>query len=301
MRIETAHEYTTYPRQFDGYRWYKPLLVGVLFIFFDFVIGSISIDMLTKVLFGRFIGYTGYDGMDFYTAPGAFNNAASAAAAIPCLLLAVLIVRDRPFSSYFSSMGGWRWRVFLKTFAAGLLIVGIPVAVSCLREGNTGNIRFTVGGFIILTLLAPFQGVAEELIFRGYIMQTVSSWFRLPVAGFIVQIIVFSAVHPYNVIGVINIAIAALMYGLICVFTKGLEAGSVLHIINNMVSIYMAGFGFGAITTEQTVQDLVSENAVKIVFFLFILFADKKLLWFDEVKCDDVGKYNAKMKNRTNL
>ncbi len=35
---------------------------------------------------------------------------------VPCLLLAARIVKDRPLSSFFSSMGGWRWKVFLNTF-----------------------------------------------------------------------------------------------------------------------------------------------------------------------------------------
>ena len=31
MNAFTEHEYTTYPRRFNGYKWYKPLLVGLLF------------------------------------------------------------------------------------------------------------------------------------------------------------------------------------------------------------------------------------------------------------------------------
>lgn len=121
--------------------------------------------------------------MDFYSAAGAFKECVSAASVIPCLFLAALIVRDRPISSYFSSMGGWRWRVFLKTFAVGLVLVALPLAVFSLLPGRTGPARFTLGGFLILTLLAPLQGVGEELVFRSYIMQTASSWFELPIGS----------------------------------------------------------------------------------------------------------------------
>ena len=31
MRGVTEHGYTTYPRRFEGYAWYKPLLVGLVF------------------------------------------------------------------------------------------------------------------------------------------------------------------------------------------------------------------------------------------------------------------------------
>ena len=178
------------------------------------------------------------------------------------------------------------------------LVLGIPTAISCLLKGRTGVVRFTLGGFIFLTLLAPFQGVAEELTYRGYLMQTVSSWFRLPVVGLIVQVIVFSAVHPFNILGVINIAFAAITYALVCIYSRGLEAGSALHIIGNMTEIYLAGFGIGAITSEQTVVEMAFGIFIKILFLLFVLYAEKKLHWFDEVKCDDVAKFNAKKKKR---
>ena len=86
MRAVTEHDYATYPRRFNAYKWYKSLLVGLLFLIF-------------------------------------------AAIVIPCLFFAALIVRDRPVSSYFSSMGGWRWKAFLKTFAVAFVILGIPTVV----------------------------------------------------------------------------------------------------------------------------------------------------------------------------
>lgn len=293
MSTITEHGYATYPRRFDAYRWYKPLVTGALFIVF-FLLLALVVELATKAIYGAVPSQEGYDDMDFYTAAGAFYTTAQAVIPIPALLLAVLIVKDRPISSLFSSMGGWRWGVFLKTFAAGLVIVGVPTAVWCVMSGNAGVIRFTIGGFIILTLLGPLQGVAEELLFRGYIMQTVSSWFKLPILGIIVQIIIFAAVHPYNAIGVVNIAIAGLMYALVCLCTKGLEAGSSLHIINNMTTIYLAGFGFGSVASQQTVSELLVESLIKVAFFLFILIAARKLHWFDEVKYDDVAVFNAR-------
>ena len=58
----------------------------------------------------------------------------------------------------------------------------------------------------------------------------------------------------------------------------------------------MAGFGYTLITAEQTIPDTVFNLTVKILFFLFILYADKKLHWFDEVKYDDVALFNSQIK-----
>ena len=293
MRTVSEHEYTTYPRRFATYKWYKPLLVGVWFIVFGLICVT-AVDLISKAVFGSIVTDTGYDDMDFFTAAGAFSNGAKAAIVIPCLLLATLIVKDRPVSSYWSSMGGWRWNVFLKTIAACFLILGIPTIVMLLAEGRTETMKFTLGGIIILTLLLPLQGIAEEILFRGYLTQTVSSWFMLPATGIIFQILLFAMSHPYNIIGVAEIAVSALIYALVAVYTKGIEASSALHIVNNMSEIYMAGFGFGKITAEQTIPSAAFNLGFKLLFFLFILYASKKLHWFDEVQKDDITDFNAK-------
>lgn len=296
MITVTEHEYTTYPRRFAAYKWYKPVLVGLLFFVFYAVVNMGLIDLLTKAIFGATVSASGYEEMDVFTTAGAFNNGLSAASFIPCFLLAALIVKDRPVSSYWSSMGGWRWKVFLKTLVAAFVIVGIPTVVMHLIHGRTGDMKFTVGGFILLTLLIPFQGIGEELTYRSYIVQTVSSWFRLPVAGIIAQVVFFTVVHPYGIVGRIEIAVSAILYALVVVFSNGLESASAMHIANNMSELYMIGIGFGNWSSDVNVSDTVVNIVCKIVFFLFILYAGRKLHWFDEAKCDDVEKFNARIK-----
>ena len=295
MKNASEHEYTTYPRMFNAYRWYKPLLVGALYVLF-IVFGLLITDLITKLFFGNVASSVGYDDMDLFTTAGAFSNGATAAIVIPCLLLAAIIVKDRPISSYFSSMGGWRWKVFFKTLAVFIVIFAIPSAIFFALKGRTSDIRFTLGGLITIILMIPLQSIGEELSYRSFLMQTVSSWFRIPVAGLIVQIILFTIVHPYNIIGIIGIAVSALNYGLICILTRGLEAPSALHILNNMTEILMVGFGFGSLTGEQTVPSMLFNLTLKILCFLFLLYADKKLHWFDEVRYDDVERFNARTK-----
>lgn len=218
------HEFITYPRRFNGYSWFKPLLVGLIYGVLSIVF-MLAVTALTRLLFGTGTvnTSTGYDGMDFYTAAGAFENGATAAIAVPSILIAALIVRDRPISSYFSSMGGWRWKAFFESLAVAIVVLGIPVAVSLLMKGK-GDVRFTLPGFILLTLFVPFQSLGEELTFRSYIAQTAGSWFKLPLVGILMQIVLFTVVHPYNVIGMVDIALSALLYMLCCIVTKGIEA-----------------------------------------------------------------------------
>ena len=294
MKPVKEHEYTTYPRRFITYKWYKPLLVGVLMIVF-LLLFALVVDILTKVIFGGLTQGEGYDGMDFFTAAGAFDNGAKAAIYVPAFFLAALIVKDRPISSYFSSMGGWRWKVFLRTLLAAFVILGIPTIIWYFMHGKISDVKFTPAGFILLTLFVPFQSLGEEMTYRGFITQTISSWFCIPAAGIIAQIIFFTVVHPYNIIGIIEIAVSALLYCLICLVSKGVEAPTSLHIANNLFEIYMAGFGYTLITADQNVPNIMVNLFFKILFFLFILYADRKLHWFSKVQFDDVAAFNEKM------
>ena len=213
---------------------------------------------------------------------------------IPAFLLAALIVKDRPFSSYLSSMGGWRWKTFVKTLAAGFVIFGIPTIIRYLLHGKAADVRFTPGGLFLLILLMPLLCIAEELLYRSFITQTFSSWFRLPIVGLIAQTIAFAAVHPYNLTGVIGIAVSAVIYGLISIFSRGIESSSALHIMNNLIGLIMSGLGFGILTTDQSVSSTLFNTILKVLFLVFIIYAYKKLHWFDEVQRDDVEPFNAK-------
>jgi hypothetical protein len=69
MKPFTERDFITYPRQFKAYRWYKPILTGLLFLVFLFIT-NMAVEYITKTVFGAVITDGGYDGMDFYTAAG---------------------------------------------------------------------------------------------------------------------------------------------------------------------------------------------------------------------------------------
>ncbi len=88
------------------------------------------------------------------------------------------------------------------------------------------------------------------------------------------------------------------VYALVRVFSKGIESSSALHMIGNISGILMAGFGFGKITSEATAAGIIRGRIPEVLFLLFILYAGKKLHWFDEVKRDDVAAINSRRKGR---
>lgn len=297
--------YLPYPKQFTPYKWFKPLLVMLLTVGFYFVFS------LVVGVIGSVIAFTqgvnpmeqlngGYDKLDAYTVHGAILSLGSIAVLIPVLMLANRIVNSRSFSSYSSSRGGFDFGVFFKTLGGALVCIGIPLIVQTLiTEKNSGDVRFTIAGFICCMILVPLQCCAEEYIFRGLVMQAFGSWIKIPVIPIIIQTVFFAALHPYNVIGVISVAVMGIAFGVCVYITNGLEAGCAAHIVNNLAAFLFAGFGFGAVKTEVDVLSLVIEVCCMALYIGFLLLAKKKLGWFDKIKKDDAALFNAKIARKS--
>lgn len=296
-------DYLSYPKRFLPYKWYKPLLVLLLSIVIWMLIGA-PLALFTPATLNAIKNGTSvaaaaggsYDSMDVYSPLGALANFGSIAAFLPALLIANRIVNARPFSSYSSSRGGFNRAAFLKSLGASLVLYVIPLIVFCLITApNAGNVKFTVFGFIVCTVLCPLQCAGEEYLHRGFFMQTFGSWFKVPVIAVILQSAVFAAMHPYNWVGVASVFTIGIILGLCAYFTKGLEASCALHIVNNMTTFYLTGFGIGAVKTDQEVSELIVTSCLALLFLAFTIFASKKLGWYSKVKKDDVALFNAKI------
>lgn len=278
-------DYTTYPTKFKTFKWYKPILVAILtgvFFFLGSIINTIIVFVMGMIngtgtsIFTALL--RGYDGFDVYTAQGVIATEGSVVWMLVALIIAVNIVKDRPFSSYSSSSGkGWSWWMFIKCFAVSLVVCGVPVAANMiLIDGRMGSQQFTIAGLVLCTILGPLQCVAEEYIFRGLAMQTFGSWFKVPIIAIVLQTIVFASMHPYNFVGVLEIYAAGIGLGIIAWLAKGLESSCAFHIVNNMTIFYLTGFGFGEVTSQVTWRDFFLTFACYVVYILILDKMSKK-------------------------
>ena len=275
MKPVPEHEYPTYSRRFLSYRWFKPILVAL--IFFALYMGAtVAMVVAGAIQQGGIENVMdiagGYDNMDVASIPGILLNLGSLAIAIPILALAALIVRDRPFSSYSSARGGWDWGVFGRMMLLALLVCGVPNLIWVLLDHGPLDNHFTVFTFLLLTVMGPLQCIAEEYLFRGLVMQTFGGWFRIPVIAVIGQALIFMSMHPYNLTGRLTILATGCMMGLMAWITRGIEASSAIHIVNNMVAFYVDGLGIGAIASEVSTLDLFVTLAIDVVYVLALLF-----------------------------
>lgn len=285
-----APEYYTYPRKLENYKWFKPLLTGLLFsIFYGiFLIALLAVALGLVLLEGgnpieflsSFRG--GYDTMDVYSAPGVVISLGNIAIMIPAMMLALKITKERPFRTLTSSREGWNKSFFTKALILAFLLNGIPQIVIAAIEGGFSHlgIRYTIFGFILFLLLVPFQCMAEEYIFRGFIGQTVASWLKNPILAMVVSTIIFMVMHGYNGIGQIGVFIAGLSLFVLIWYTKGLEASCALHIVNNTMAFLLSGIGAAPMSSNSQLSGLIIETVINVLYVVAVIFMDKKKKWF---------------------
>ena len=155
--------------------------------------------------------------------------------------------------------------------------------------------RFTIASFAALTIMGPLQCIAEEYIFRAYLLQTIGGWVKIPIVAIIIAALVFTAGHPYKLAGVISVLVSGLIWGFMAKTTRGLEASSAAHIANNMAVFYTMGFGIVNLTAEVPVADMVVSVIKDAVYLIVIVMIARRTNWFNEVQADDVTPFNEKV------
>ena len=148
--FDQQHEYITYGRRFISYKWYKPILVGLVLGILYLIIGSGAICALVmlnhEAVEASGVLLNGYENMDVSSVAGVMVNLGGLAILIPFLWIASKIVKDRPFSSYSSSRGGWNWKLFFKCFLIAIVIM------AGIREKTAHN-----------KVIGPFKGMPVVL------------------------------------------------------------------------------------------------------------------------------------------
>ena len=107
-------------------------------------------------------------------------------------------------------------------------------------------------------------------------MQTFGSWFKLPLIGFIAQIIIFRLAHDYDLSGTIQVIVVSMCFGIVTYVTHGLEASSAMHMINNMTNLYLDGFCIENSLTYNVVFGTVIVCAINIVYTIIVVYMVRK-------------------------
>jgi hypothetical protein len=141
---------------------------------------------------------------------------------------------------------------------------------------SLGTLTLTI---VLVLLLVPFQGAAEEYIFRGFLMQTIGSWIPVRVVGTVVAVavstVVFALLHipnGYNVWGILDVGSFGLVAAIIVLRTGGLEATVLQHAFNNIMIFVLQAPGWSGI-------DLTSQDANGTVGGWLVTLGTSLLYW----------------------
>ena len=222
------------------------LIVGTGLIVVVYLIGIAAIFLMIWLMVGSEGAFTWAEKMvEASTPTGVMLLMASFIAMALAPLLAVRLIHKRPVATLF----GRRATVFGDFLrAAGIVLVlyaGLTTLWS-IKFDAVANLSLTLWlSFLPLALLGLLiQTAAEELIFRGYLMQQLAARFRSPLVWMVLPSLAFGAVHydPYTAGPNVWLMVgAATAFGFVAAdltrVSGSIGAAWGFHFANNMVAI----------------------------------------------------------------
>lgn len=166
------------------------------------------------------------------------------------LALWVRFYERRPFTSIGLEGGGLPaglLRGVLIVLAMVAITLGPLVALGWLRfapgSGGVLGVALMLGAFVV-------QGGAEEVAYRGFLMQAVQARWGA-IAGLLVQALAFTLPHLANPkvtpLGVANIVLGGLMFGALALWSRGLWVPIVVHALWNWSQPALFGFNVSGV------------------------------------------------------
>jgi membrane protease YdiL (CAAX protease family) len=245
-------------RSWTRYRWWKPLITGLIAVGF-FLVFSLFLGLIGALLVALSPDSLGAPLLNMIKT-GEIDNGSpvvlavsllSVALMMPSLLLAALIMGSKPVGLLWSVAGRIRWRWMLWLLLPVAIAYGVSYLFSLvLLPLITGEalppVTITDSTWIVVAvavLLVPLQATAEELVFRGYLMQTIGGWLKHPLFAILLPIPLFTFGHDYELWGLLDVTFFALAAAWLSWRTGGLEAAIVAHIVNNTVIFAIGAFG----------------------------------------------------------
>lgn len=280
--------------------WYRYFFGIILILFFWLVLGSLfvvgpllwvmldgdpatAVDLQTGMLIG-------VDPLINYVALNL-----SFGMMILGVFVTVRFVHGRPFRSIITPAKTFEWRRMWQGFGLWLLLVAVASLVEYLLHPEIYTVVFNARRFLpfalVVLLLTPMQTTAEELLFRGYLLQATGHVGRNFVVLSLVNGILFMVPHLGNP----ELAASAILLPLFYLSIGGFFAYLTLrdnsaalaigaHAANNLYSALFANYTGSALQTESiflvteldAVYALASFWAMAVIFYLVLFWRQRK-------------------------
>lgn len=267
-----------------GARWWRPLLVGLVGVtlYLAMLVALGVVTLVTALAAGP-------DGLPALAHVGeldlrdplTFSLAMLSIIPMwPAAVVATRLLGARPTGLLLSVTGRvrWRWAAWCLGASAVLALVvqGADAGVAAVQgrpwQPQVDGSTWPLLGLVLL--LVPAQCLAEEVVFRGYLVQTVGAWLRHPAFAVLLPVPLFVLGHTYVGLAMLDTAIWAASMGWLVWRTGGLEAAAAAHVVNNVVVFALGSVGLvdldvvdiGAVAfTVSTASNLVYLAVVEVL------------------------------------
>ncbi len=279
-------EYHRLARTYGAYRWWKPLMVGLIALGLYVGIMLLAAIVFVFVALGNPELEAAVDAVAMDTSnidmsdPAVFIfSMATLIVMLPVILLATRMMNVQKVGSLTSVTGRMRWGWLGLCMAVAAAVLALSFALSFTVDAVAGHgiaPDFSAPDMwlmlILTVLLVPFQATAEEYVFRGYLMQLIGGWLRHPAFAILLPIPLFMAGHMYDIYGQLDVGFFALAAGWLAWRTGGLEAAIALHVVNNSVIFALGAIGLVDVSaTESDLPSLIASVITTSVFVLVIV------------------------------
>jgi membrane protease YdiL (CAAX protease family) len=200
---------------------------------------------------------------------------------------AVVLIHRRRFVSLITPAQAVNWRRAGQGFVAWIVLVAALSVVESVLYPGRYQITFDAARFIPFALASlvfiPVQTSAEELFFRGYVLQSAGLLVKNPILLSFVSGFLFMVPHLANPEVAVNFWLLALFYfafgaflAYITLKDNSLELALGIHAGNNLFTAIFANYVGGALATPaiftvgelDAVYNLVGSLAAMILFYL---------------------------------
>jgi membrane protease YdiL (CAAX protease family) len=264
------------------------LLLTVLGVVFA-AVAVILVALVVSAVTGGSGSPTDESSLDPDTPLGLLANNLVILTIVPACVFAVFVAHQERVGWLASVTGRLRWQLLGRLLAVAVVVVlvffglGFLLPSSDELGGEAPGTGTLVGLLVVILLTTPLQSAAEEVGFRGYLTQAVSSFFARPstgiVAGGAVSAVCFALAHGTQDAWLFADRLA---FGVVASWlvwrSGGLEASIALHVANNLVSLLYTA-ATGTLADSLTASTLDWQFAVLDVAMMvtFALVTDRLL------------------------
>lgn len=233
----------------QGFVWWRSLLgVGMGLSLFLLLTGVVSqaVVALFWATTARTVPYADYSRSAFaFEHPSGMLGANLGITALVPIAWAMMALVHRVRPRWLSSVApGIRWRYLLTCLGVAVVALNGVLLLSTLvgPQPVFGAQRGFWGFLVVIVLTSPLQAAAEEVFFRGYLMQALGSLWAQPWFGVVVSSFVFALFHgTQNLPLFLDRLVFGLLAALLVWRTGGIEAGIAAHVVNNIFAYLIAG------------------------------------------------------------